>query len=449
MPWISSTLYLAQVAAGGDGLPRLAEVTAVAGGADQSVFQPAFSPDGQTLFYVSDESGWGQLHALDLASGRQRRLTHAPGVELGSPLWVQGLRTYALEPEGHFALAAVNERGFVRLCRIDLRSGEMARLAALDAYDVVSQPSLDRAGRHVAVTASSSTTPPRLVVVDAKSGEARVVARSTAEHLTPSQLAQAEPVSWPTAGGETAHGLFFPPASDTYAGSGKPPVIVLIHGGPTSQMLAGYSAAAQFFATRGVAVLGVNHRGSTGYGREYMLRHAGTWGKVDVEDAVSAVQHLGGAGRIDAAKAVIMGGSAGGYTVLQTMVDAPEAFAAGIVMYGISNQFTLVATTHKFEAHYSDWLLGPLPEAAELYRERSPVFHAGRIKRPLAIFQGDVDKVVPKDQSDAIVKALQRNGTPHVYHVYAGEGHGWRKPETIAHFYDQVDEFLKSTVVYR
>jgi dipeptidyl aminopeptidase/acylaminoacyl peptidase len=448
MPWVASTLYLASVDATDGALPRLAGLKAVAGGNDRAVFQPTFSSDGRTLYYVSDESGWSQLHALALASGEHRQVTNAVGCELGMPQWVQDMRTYVVEPDGRFALATVSERGFVSLRRIDLRTGDMARVAAMDAYGELSQPSLDRAGQRLAVMASSSRTTPRLVVVDAASGSVKVVARATGEQLAPEQLSQPEALTWTTAGGEQAHGLFYPPVSDRFTGVGRPPVIVLIHGGPTSQVRAGYSAQAQFFATRGYAVLAVNHRGSTGYGRAYMLRQAGAWGQVDVEDAVSGVRHLADTGRADGAKAVIMGGSAGGYTVLQAMVDQPEAFAAGIVMYGISNQFTLVATTHKFEAHYSDWLLGPLPEAADLYRQRSPVLHAARIKRPLAIFQGDADKVVPKDQSDAIVKALQQSHVRHEYHVYAGEGHGWRKPETVAHFYQAVDDFLKSVLVY-
>jgi dipeptidyl aminopeptidase/acylaminoacyl peptidase len=228
-----------------------------------------------------------------------------------------------------------------------------------------------------------------------------------------------------------------------------PPLVVIVQGGPTSQARAGRSAQTLFFTTRGYAVLLVNHRGSTGYGRKYMLKQRGRWGLVDVEDCVSGAKYLAEQGKIDGQRTVIMGGSAGGYTVLQTMVDAPEAFTAGICLYGIANQFTLVADTHKFEERYSDKLLGSLPEAAELYRQRSPLFHAGKIKRPLAIFQGDKDKVVPKDQSDVMVKALQRNGTPCVYHVYEGEGHGFRKAETIEHFYKAIDSFLKENVIYR
>jgi dipeptidyl aminopeptidase/acylaminoacyl peptidase len=168
----------------------------------------------------------------------------------------------------------------------------------------------------------------------------------------------------------------------------------------------------------------------------------------DVEDSISGARYLAEAGRVDPAKLVIMGGSAGGFTVLQTMTRHPRAFTAGICLYGVADQFHLAAMTHKFESRYGDTLLGPLPEAAELYRERSPVLHADRIERPMAIFQGADDRVVPKEQSEMIVAALRRRGVPHEYYLYEGEGHGWRKQETIEHYDRAVEAFLRKYVVF-
>jgi dipeptidyl aminopeptidase/acylaminoacyl peptidase len=168
-----------------------------------------------------------------------------------------------------------------------------------------------------------------------------------------------------------------------------------------------------------------------------------------VEDAVSGADHLASSGQIDRQRAVIMGGSAGGFTVLQTMTTQPEAFAAGVCLYGVADQFHLAAETHKFESRYLDTLLGPLPAASQIYRDRSPVRHAEKIRRPLAIFQGEDDRVVPREQSDIIVEALKKSGTPHIYHVYQGEGHGWRKRETIEHFYKTLDDFLRRYVIFR
>jgi dipeptidyl aminopeptidase/acylaminoacyl peptidase len=248
--------------------------------------------------------------------------------------------------------------------------------------------------------------------------------------------------------GNDVHGFFYGPQSADFEGIYAPPLMVLIHGGPTSQRGAGFDAQVQFFTTRGFAVLQVNYRGSTGYGRAYRDMLRGNWGIYDVEDAVSGARHLVAQDRADNDRLVIMGGSAGGFTVLKTLEDYPGVFKAGVCLYGVANQFTLVADTHKFEERYSDSLLGPLPEAAEIYRERSPIYFADKIQDPIIVFQGEDDKVVPQAQSDAIVAALKRSGVPHEYHLYPGEGHGFRKAETIEHFYTAVERFLKEYVIY-
>jgi dipeptidyl aminopeptidase/acylaminoacyl peptidase len=205
----------------------------------------------------------------------------------------------------------------------------------------------------------------------------------------------------------------------------------------------------QFYATRGYAVLQVNHRGSTGYGKAYKDKHRRAWGYYDVEDAASGASHLAGHGLADPTKLVILGGSAGGYTVLQSLVSKPGFYKAGVCLYGISNQFTLVSEAEfKFEERYSETLLGTLPEDAALYRERSPLFHADKIVDPVIIFQGDEDNVVPKSQSDSIVAALRERGVPHEYHVFPGEGHGFRKPETIEAYLKATLKFLERYVVY-
>ena len=209
-----------------------------------------------------------------------------------------------------------------------------------------------------------------------------------------------------------------------------------------------YNAAAQFFTSRGYAVLEVNHRGSTGYGRDYAQALRGTWGVVDVEDTAGGARYLAEAGLADGERLVIMGGSAGGYTVLQTLVTHPGLFKAALCLYGVSNLFTLAADTHKFEERYLDSLIGPLPEARARYRERSPIYFADRISDAIAIFQGAIDPVVPRAQSDLIVEILRRRGIPHEYHVYEGEGHGWRKRETIATFWAAVERFLKEYVLF-
>ncbi len=244
------------------------------------------------------------------------------------------------------------------------------------------------------------------------------------------------------------HGLYYAPASGGFTSPGLPPLIVLAHGGPSGQVAASYSGEAQFYATRGFAVLAVNYRGSTGYGKAYLNKLRGSWGLYDVEDCASGALFLAESGRADRDRLVIMGGSAGGFTVLQSLVDRPGFYRAGVCLYGVSNQFLLAQDTHKFEARYTDSLLGPLPEAAALYRERSPLFHAEKIVDALAVFQGADDNVVPRSQSDLIVESLRARGVPHIYHVYEGEGHGWRKAETIAAYYQTALAFLTQHVIY-
>lgn len=447
MPWDGATLWLAPVEYDAGGLPRLGTPQVIAGGSDIAIFQPEFMPDGKQLLYVSDESGWGRIAARDLASGQTRWLTNDEE-EFATPPWIQDQRTYAISHDGRFVLAARNRRGFLDLVRIELATGKTSNIKGLadygDIVQVVASPSADK----VAFVASGPAQPSRVVECEYLTGKSRVVARSSTETIPTSALSKCEAVTWPSAGGEPAHGLYYPPASDLFAGVGKPPLILLIHGGPTSQSRASWPAGAQYFATRGYGVLFVNYRGSTGYGRPYMLKLRNNWGVCDVEDAVSGAKFLADAGRIDPAKTIIMGGSAGGFTVLQAMVDHPEAFAAGVCLYGVADQFHLASETHKFESRYLDTMLGPLPEAAAVYRARSPVFHADRIRRPLAVFQGAIDRVVPQAQSDMIVEALKRTGTPHIYHVYEGEGHGWRKRETIEHYYKAVEEFLRKYVLF-
>ena len=446
MPWDGALLHVADVVTGGDRpLPLLAEPRAVAGGSDVAALQPEFGPGGE-LFFLSDETGWWHLYAHDLATGATRQLTQGDA-DHGQPAWAQGMRSFALSPDGRQAYVVRSQGGVRKLWRLDAASGAADAFGALGAYTDVDQPAVDPVTGRLAVLASSSTTAPRLVVVEPDGAE-RIVAHAAGETVAEAALARAEAITWPTADGETAHGLLYRPASERFQSAGLPPLVVLVHGGPTSQARSRWDPAAQFLATRGYAVLQLNYRGSSGFGRAYMQRLRGCWGVCDVQDAVSALAHLDAAGVADGRRAAIMGGSAGGYTVLQTMVTQPDAFAAGVCLYGVADLFHLARQTHKFELRYLDSLVGPLPAAAEAYRERSPVRRADRIRRPLAVFQGADDPVVPRAQSDAVVEALRRNGTPHVYHVYEGEGHGWRKAETIDHFWRTVEAFLMERVVF-
>ena len=445
MPWDGTRLVMGTLRLGKKDLPRIESTTILAGDVDTAVFQPAFSPNGRFLAYVSDQRGWSDLYLYDLNSGATSCLT-GDQTDVGTPAWVQGLRVFTFSADSRRIYFTRSEGGFRRAYCCTLANGEIAPVEELAEYTFIEQLAAAPKGQSLACIASSSQIPARIVSLDRK--RPRVRARSSSESIRSTELTRPEALSWPAESGLRIHGLYYSPASSRFKGRGRPPLIVTVHGGPTSQADASYSGRNQFFATRGYALLDLNYRGSTGYGRKYMEALRSNWGICDVEDAISGAQHLIDAGLADPDRLVIMGGSAGGYTVLRTLTAKPGFFRAGICLYGISNLFTLAADTHKFEARYLDSLLGALPEASDVYRERSPIFAADRLRDPVAIFQGSDDQVVPPEQAEEIVASLRRRSVPHAYHLYEGEGHGWRKPETIEAFYQAVENFLKQHVLF-
>lgn len=447
MPWDGTWLRLGKLEEN-HGQLVCAKVETIAGDEKTSVFQPIFSPDGRYLAYVSESDHWWQLWLYDLQSGAYRQLTHAPA-EHALPAWIQGLRTLQFCPDGRWIYVVRNQDAQDQLVKISIESGEESPLNLDIPYTTLGQICLSEWDGEtiLAFIASASTLPPRVISVH-QNGKTRVWGRAYAEEIPFDHYSAAQPIEWEGKGGETVYGLFYPPHHPTAKAKGLPPLIVHIHGGPTSQVKNGFNPRAQYFATRGYAFLEVNYRGSTGYGRAYREKLRYSWGIYDVEDAVSGAKACVERGLADGSKLVIMGGSAGGFTVLKALEDYPGFFKAGVCLYGVSNQFTLAQETHKFELRYLDSLLGTLPEAAAIYRERSPIYFVDRIRDPLAIFQGEEDNVVPRAQSDAVVESLRRRGVPHVYHLYAGEGHGFRKSETIEHFYKSVEAFLKEYVLF-
>jgi len=450
MPWDQTRLHMAAVDTRGEGLPTLKETKTLVDKPEVAIFQPQFSPDGTSLVYVCDESGWSNLYRYDLETGEHCQLTH-DRAEVSRPAWAQGSRTYGFSPRWGRIYYLRNEAGFFRVWTYDLPTGKVQPFQSpLLDYTQLSQIAVDPQRGTLAFTGSSSTFGER--VISYRPGRATRVTiwqRSTDESTPEEDLSRPRPVWWSAPDGTVVHGLYYPPASSRYAGRGLPPAIIHVHGGPTGQADAGYNARAQFFATRGYGYMEVNYRGSTGYGKEYMTALRGQWGILDVEDAIGGAQHLVDAGMVDPSRLVIMGGSAGGYSVLRALADYPGFFRAAICLYGVSNLFTLAADTHKFEERYLDSLIGTLPDDSDLYRERSPIFFASQIVDPIAIFQGQEDRVVPKSQSDEIVASLEQRGIAHAYHVYEGEGHGWRKRETIEAFYEAVEAFLEQQVIFR
>jgi dipeptidyl aminopeptidase/acylaminoacyl peptidase len=454
MPWDGTVLRMAKLQNGSDRLPASSEIVTITGNDETSIFQPEFSPDGRYLAYVSDASGWWQLYLYDMEIDKHFQMTDV-SAEHGSPAWVQGMRTYGFSRDGKSLYSLRNKDGFYSLWQIDVASKKEQRLILEGDYTYLYQISVGPDG--IGLIASGGTIPSRIITLKPpESGfteapsreEVHIWRRATSEEIPSSDYSQPQEIHWRGMDGGTSYGLYYPPHNEYFTGIGKPPLIVRIHGGPTGQVQDEFNQQAQYFTTRGFSFLEVNHRGSSGYGRKYRNMLRGNWGIYDVEDAVSGAQYLVEEGKADKEKIVVLGGSAGGFTVLKALEDYPGFFKAGVCLYGISNQFTAAIETHKFEAHYSDTLLGPLPDASQVYRERSPIFYVDKIKDPIALFQGEDDKVVWRNQSDEVVETLRRQGVPHVYHVYPGEGHGFHKAETIEHFYNQVEKFLRQYVIF-
>lgn len=453
MPWDGTELRLGRLEFSPGGAASLLEVQTVAGGAEISIFQPQFSPDGRFLAYASDESGWWQLVLYDLQSGERRNLTDTPA-EHAEPAWVQGRRTFGFAPDGRRIFFLRNRDAVVQLWQVDIASGSEAQVELGEEYTYLEQISIGASG--IALLASGGRTPKRLIVCqlpalpgsEVSPAQVRIVRRSASEEFAPVYYSAPETLDWPGEDRETVHALYYPPHHPAYEGVGLPPLIVAVHGGPTGQVHRSFSGETQYFTSRGWGVLWVNFRGSAGYGRRYRNRLRKNWGVIDVEDTVAGARFLVESGRVDPKRVVILGGSSGGLVVLKALEDYPGVFKAGVCRYGVADQFALAAETHKFEAHYADRLIGPLPEAADLYRKRSPAFFVDRIRDPIALFQGEEDASVPRSQMDAVAAELRRRGTPHIYHVYPGEGHGFRKPETIVHYYRAVDDFLLKNVLW-
>lgn len=445
MPWDGTRLQLARLRRPGDGAPRVAEVVTVAGSVDTAAGQPTFSPDGRSLAYLSDEGGWSQLWLHDLESGARRCLC-TDEVDVGLPAWVQGVRVFTFSADSRQIFFSRTEGGPRRVYALEVGDGGPQAVSELAHLSHADQIAAAPRGSGLAFVGGSSQCPPR--VMSLRRGRLFVHARSTGESLAPDTLSAPRAVSWSAADGNTVQGLYYAPMSAAFEAEGAPPLLVDIHGGPTGQVRASFDAEVQYFTTRGYAVLAVNYRGSTGCGRRYMEALRGNWGIYDVEDAVGGARHLVEIGLADASRLIIAGGSAGGYTVLRALTVHPGFFRAGLCSYGISNLLALASGTHKFEARYLDTMLGPLPRAAEAYRERSPLFAADRLVDPVAIFQGADDEVVPRAQSDALVESLRRRGVPHLYMIFEGEGHGWRRPETIDAYIRAVEAFLKEHVLF-
>jgi dipeptidyl aminopeptidase/acylaminoacyl peptidase len=419
MPWQGTELWLASVLPDGSlGTPQL-----VAGGPAESICQPEWSPDG-VLHFVSDRSGWWNLYRL-VDNAVQSLCDRA--AEFATPHWSFGGAMYGFRSD-HEIVCTYIENGVSRLAQLSTDSGKLHLIP--NPYEEIRE--LRVLGSVVVLLGGAPTIALELARIDLYTELHEVLARSIVELPPVGYLSVPESISYPASGNRLAHAFYYPPCNadmQPEAGS-KPPLMVIGHGGPTGMASNTLKLATQYWTSRGFAVLDVNYSGSSGFGRDYRDALKGQWGVVDVEDCVAGARYLATLGVVDPERLVIRGGSAGGLTTLCALAFH-DVFKAGACYYGVSDLAGLDADSHKFESHYNEYLIAPKPESEQLYLERSPIHHAAKLTRPMIFFQGLDDKVVPPQQSEVMVNALRANGVPVAYMTLEGEGHGFRKADSI------------------
>jgi dipeptidyl aminopeptidase/acylaminoacyl peptidase len=420
MPWDGTELWLADLAPDGS----VSNERRIAGGPEESIFQPEWSPAGE-LHFVSDRTGWWNLYRR---RGESIDALAPMEAEFGAPQWGFGMSTYAFLEDGRIA-AIMSRDGIDHL--VFVREGEPIQTADLP-YTAYGRR-LKSSGNVLVFIAASPTESLAVVRFDASSGAREILGRSLEHEPDPSYISRPRPIAFPTGDGkETAYAIYYPPTNADYEAppGDRPPLIVESHGGPTAMTLAQLSLDVQFWTSRGFGVVDVNYGGSTGFGRAYRERLKGTWGIVDTEDCISAARYLVEQGEVDGRRLAIRGGSAGGYTTLCALVFHDD-FAAGASYYGVADCEALATDTHKFESRYLDGLIGPYPQAKDVYYARSPIHFAERLSCPVILFQGLEDRVVPPSQAERMVEVLRAKHLPVAYLAFEGEQHGFRKAETI------------------
>lgn len=442
MPWDGTELWVGEL--GNDG--KISQAKQIAGGVDESIFQPEWSPDG-VLHFVSDRSGWWNLYRWQ----DERAEPLCPmEAEFGQPQWVFGMSTYGFESAERM-ICTYTEQGAWHLASLDPVTQTLESIET--PYSEID--SLQVGPVKAVFLAGSSTDSASIVLLDlatlskVPAPHIEVLRRSNEVVVDTGYLSTPQAVEFPTENGLTAHGFFYPPQNQDFsAPSGEqPPLLVKSHGGPTASSSSLLDLRTQYWTSRGIAVLDVNYGGSTGYGRAYRQRLDGQWGVVDVDDCTNGAQYLAEQGLVDGNRLTIRGGSAGGYTTL-CVLTFRDVFKAGASHYGVSDLEVLAKETHKFESRYLDRLIGPYPERQDLYQARSPIHFIDRLSCPVIFFQGLEDRVVPPNQAETMVEALRAKGLPVAYVPFEGEQHGFRRAETLKralecelYFYAQVFGF--------
>jgi dipeptidyl aminopeptidase/acylaminoacyl peptidase len=419
MPWDGTELWVADLALDG----TLSNPQRIAGGPDESIFQPEWGWR-EELYFISDCTNWWNLYAW--RDGTIRPLAPLEA-EFGAPQWIFGETMYVVLADGRIA-CIYSQDGRDHLGVIPTGGGSLHAVK----LDYTAFYSLATDGERLWVAGGSPTESTAILMVDPKSDQVEVIQHSSTLVIDPDYVSIPRPIEFPTENNLTAHALFYPPTNRDFKAprAEKPPLIVISHGGPTGSTDALFSLGTQYWTSRGFGVVDVNYGGSTGYGRAYRQRLNGQWGVVDVQDCINAARFLIAQGEVDGKRVIVRGGSAGGYTTLVALT-MHRFFVAGASYFGIADLEPFAVDTHKFESRYLDSLIGPYPEARELYRQRSPIHYVDQISCPVILFQGLEDKVVPPSQAEIMVRALEAKKLPYAYLAFEGEQHGFRKAENI------------------
>ena len=417
---------------------KIGEIRKVAGGTDFPADQPDFSPDGKFLSYIVSNGEWQDIVVLDLISNERRIVVKGDRAEFSQAAFVMGIRTTAWFGDGRRILFRRQYGVRAALEIVSVPDGTIEKVPIPARYSGFDHVAVDPLGGAIAAKAVSPYEPPQVIRYD--NGVTSVVHRLEYDELSEDWISEARELSWEASDGSAVHGVYYAPKNPDFGWNEKPPAFVMVHGGPTAIKDIRFSLERSYFTSRGYGWLDVNYRGSTGYGRAYLNALNGFWGWHDVEDVISGANCIGKFGLADRDRLLVIGGSAGGYTVLNALSQFPDSFKAGASLFGVTNLYSLSLDTHKIELHYNDSLVGTLPKDDVKYRDWSPCFHAGRIKSPLAVFQGEADPVVPLNQAQELVAKLSG---PKVVRFYPGEGHGFRRPETNLDYIRTLTSFVR------
>lgn len=417
MPWDGTEIKVADIKDG-----SLVSSRVIAGGLEESCLSPEWGFNGE-LYYISDHSGWWNLWSID-SSGKKSQIIDDAS-EWGFPLWLLGFRAIQVLDDGRI----LSSRGPVDARTLVIVDPATGTCTDIDSQLTSFDPTISAGNGKAYAFGASASVISELTEIDLSTLKATTIF-SSASPIDPQFFSHPHQITAVRPDGRNVYAILHPANNPDFEPSEKTPLMVVVHGGPTAHASATLSMKYSYFTTRGIPVVDVNYGGSTGYGREYRNLLRGTWGVVDREDVIAVVDSLIANGTVDENKILIRGGSAGGFTVLNVLVNS-DRFAAGASYYGVADCAALATDTHDFESRYLDSMIGKYPEEAELYLERSPLTHADRLNSPLIIFQGLDDKVVPPAQSEAFRDVCVSKGIKHEYHPFEGEGHGFRKASSI------------------